>query len=273
MKKSVLLLAEWIFLLFGVALVLLPFLWMISTSLQEGPSIYQIPPRFFSGGLHWENYTHTLSKVPIVSYFLNSTLVSLMVTAGTLLTTILAAFAFSRCRFRGRDVLFTLVVATMMVPGEVLLAPNFMTITKLGLLNTRTSLYLPWIASAFSIFYLRQYFLSIPEELYRAAKADGASDARYLFHIMVPYAKPALISIALLRMINSWNEFLWPLLMVNQPEMRTLPVGLTTFMTEAGEHYQYLMAYASLVIIPIILIYLFLSKYILQGFARQGLKG
>ena len=164
-------------------------------------------------------------------------------------------------------------MATMMVPSEVLIAPNFVTMTKLKLINTLPALYIPWIASAFSIFLLRQYFLTIPKELYNAAKIDGCSDFKYLIKVMVPYSKPALISIALLRIINSWNEFLWPLLMINQPEKRTLPVGLTTFMTEAGDQFNYLMAYSSLVIIPVIILYIFLEKHIIKGFSRSGIKG
>ncbi len=257
----------------GALLSLVPFIWMISTSLNDGGAIYQLPPQFIPDKLHWENYSYVFEKVPMKHYFFNSIFVAFMVTIGTLITTILAAFALTRLNFKGRDVIFVLLVTTMMVPGEVLIAPNFVTLTKMGLLNKIPSLYIPWIASAFSIFMLRQYFLDIPEELYYSAKIDGCSDFKYLVKIMVPYSKPALISIALLRVINSWNEFLWPLLMVNSPEKRTLPVGLTTFMTEAGASYHYLMAYASLVIIPVVVLYLLLQKHIIQGFSRSGIKG
>ena len=120
---------------------------------------------------------------------------------------------------------------------------------------------------------LRQYFLDIPKELYQSAKVDGCSDLKYLWKVAVPYSKPALISIALLRIINSWNEFLWPLLMINRPDKRTLPVGLTTFMTEAGPNYNYLMAYSAMVIVPVIIIYIILQKHLIEGFSKNGIKG
>ena len=161
----------------------------------------------------------------------------------------------------------------MMIPSEVLLAPNFVMLTKLKLINILHALYIPWIASAFSVFMLRQYFLDIPKELYHSAKVDGCSDFKYLWKVAVPYSKPALISIALLRVINSWNEFLWPLLMINRPDKRTLPVGLATFMTEAGPHYHYLMAYSAMVIVPVIIVYLILQKHLIEGLSKNGIKG
>ena len=258
----------------GVFLSIIPFIWMIITSLNSFESIYKLPPEFIPKEVTLNNYFEVFRSVPFFkNYFINSIFVSFMVTIGTLFTTILAAFAFSNLDFYGKNTLFIILMATMMVPSEVLIAPNFVTMTKLKLINTLPALYIPWIASAFSIFLLRQYFLTIPKELYNAAKIDGCSDFKYLIKVMVPYSKPALISIALLRIINSWNEFLWPLLMINQPEKRTLPVGLTTFMTEAGDQFNYLMAYSSLVIIPVIILYIFLEKHIIKGFSRSGIKG
>lgn len=262
-----------IVLIMGAIAALLPFIWMVITSLKEGGAIHKLPPEFWVKEPKWENYIFVSNKVPIFRYFINSLFITTIITSLTLITTILAAFAFSRINFWGRDLIFTILISTMMVPGEVLIAPNFITLARLGLVNTMTSLYLPWIASAFSIFLLRQYFLNIPEEFYYASKVDGATDFQYLIKIMVPYSKPALISIAILRVVNSWNEFLWPLLMVNSPEKRTLPVGLTTFMTEAGAHYHWLMAYATVVIFPIIILYILLYKYIIQGFVQGGIKG
>lgn len=252
---------------------IIPFMWMISTSLNHGAAIYQLPLDFFPSPLRFENYIHVYQKTPILTYFFNSVLVSTVITVGTLITTILATYGFSKVKFTGRDFLFVILIATMMVPGEVLIAPNFITLAKLGLINTKISLFIPWIASAFSIFLLRQYFLEIPEELYYAAKIDGCSDFYYLTRIMVPYSKPALLNIAFLRIINSWNEFLWPLLMVNSEEQRTLPVGLATFITEAGSQYQYLMAYTTIILIPVFIIYFILQKHIIEGFSKAGIKG
>lgn len=274
MKKiKIINIISYIILISGVIVTLLPFIWMISTSLKHPGAVYEMPPKLIPISFQWDNYSEIVRRVPIKTYFFNSVFVAFMVTAGTLITSILAAFAFSRLKFWGRDIIFSILLGTMMVPGEMLIAPNFVTLSKLHLINTMPALYVPWLTSVFSIFLLRQFFLTVPEELYYAAKVDGCSDFKYLVKIMVPFAKPALITIALLKIINSWNEFLWPLLMTSTPEMRTLPVGLTNFMTEAGAKYNLLMAYSSIVIIPIIIIYITLQKYIVQGVTRGGIKG
>lgn len=274
MKKiKIINIISYIILISGVIVTLLPFIWMISTSLKHPGAVYEMPPKLIPSSFQWDNYSEIVRRVPIKTYFFNSVFIAFMVTAGTLITSILAAFAFSRLKFWGRDIIFSILLGTMMVPGEMLIAPNFVTLSKLHLINTMPALYVPWLTSVFSIFLLRQFFLTVPEELYYAAKVDGCSDFKYLVKIMVPFAKPALITIALLKIINSWNEFLWPLLMTSTPEMRTLPVGLTNFMTEAGAKYNLLMAYSSIVIIPIIIIYITLQKYIVQGVTRGGIKG
>lgn len=274
MKKiKVFKIISYIILIIGSLIALLPFIWMLSTSLKSAGEIYVMPPKLIPNSFRYQNYQEVFRKVPIKTYFLNSLIVTLIVTIGTLITSILSAFAFSRLKFWGRDVLFAVLLGTMMVPGEMLIAPNFVTLSKLNLINTRPALYLPWLTSISSIFLLRQFFLTVPEELYYAAKVDGCSDFKYMLKVMVPFAKPALITISLLKIIYSWNEFLWPLLMTSTPEMRTLPVGLTNFMTEAGNHYNLLMAYSSIVIIPIIIIYVFLQKYIMDGVTRGGIKG
>lgn len=264
---------SYILIVLGCLITLLPFLWMISTSLKTSGAIYQMPPSFIPDKFNLSNYSDVVSRVPMSRYFFNSVVVSLIITIGSLITTILASFAFSRMKFWGRDVIFSMMLGTMMIPSEMLLAPNFVTLSRLGLINTMPALFLPWLVSTYSIFLLRQFFLTVPEELYYAAKVDGCSDFKYLLTIMIPVSKPALITIVLLRMIYSWNEFLWPLLVTNTPDMRTLPVGLTNFMTEAGTQYNLLMAYSSIVIIPIVIIYVLLQKHILRGITKGGIRG
>lgn len=273
MNKKALKIIIYFILIFGCILTLLPFLWMMSTSLKSGGEIYKLPLKFLPETIKWENYSTVINKVPMRSYAFNSVIVSAIITIGTIITSVLAAFAFSKKKFFGRDVIFTLLLSTMMVPGEMLIAPNFVTLSKLGLINTRTALFIPWIASVFAIFLLRQYFLGIPEELYQAAKIDGCSDFKFLITIMIPLAKPGIITVALIRIINSWNEFLWPLLLVSTPDMRTLPVGLSQFITEAGPNYNLLMAYSSIIIVPVIVLYVFLQKYVIEGVSRSGIKG
>lgn len=266
-------LSIYIILVVGSIITLLPFAWMLSTSLKAANEVHIMPPKWIPSKVMWSNYTEIFSKVPLKQYFMNSVFVTLCTTVGTLVTSILAAFAFVKVKFWGRDIIFTILLATMMVPGEVLLIPNFVTLSKLGWINSYKALIIPWIVSVFAIFLLRQHFLGIPKELYYAAKIDGAKDWKYLWHVMVPLSKPALITIALLKVIYSWNSFLWPLIMTNSPSMRTLPIGLTAFSSEGGTDYHLLMAFAAMIIVPMIIIYFILQKYIIEGVSRSGIKG
>ena len=255
LKKSLI----YIILVLGCIITLLPFLWMISTSLKPFNEIFLMPPKLIPSKIMWKNYGEVQSKIPLLKYFLNSVFITLGITLGTLITTILAAFAFSKVKFWGRDVIFSIFIGTMMIPGEVILIPNYITISKVGWMNSYEALIIPWIVSVFSIFLLRQFFFTIPEPLYRAAKIDGCSDFKFLWTIMVPLSKPALITIALLRIII--------------PNIRTLPVGLMTFTSEAGADYHLLMAAATMIIIPILIVYFVLQKYIISGMTKSGIKG
>ena len=161
----------------------------------------------------------------------------------------------------------------MMVPGEILTIPNFVTLAHLGWINTYKAMVAPWATSVFSIFLLRQQFASIPQSYYKAARMDGCSDLRYLFTVMVPMSRPTMVSIALLKIINSWNSYMWPLISTNSREMRTLPVGLAYFSTESGTDYNTLMAFSLMIIAPTVIVYLLTQKYIIQGVSKTGLKG
>ena len=194
-------------------------------------------------------------------------------TTGELITSILAAFAFAKLKFWGKDVLFIILLATMMVPGELMTIPNFVTLASWDMINTYWALIIPWLASVFSVFTLKQSFQSIPDQLYYAAKTDGASDWRFLWEMMVPLSKSSIIAVMILKVIGSWNSFMWPLIVTNDKALRTLPVGLQAFTTEAGTQFELLMAASTLVVVPMVVIYLFLQKYIMQGIARSGLKG
>lgn len=263
----------YVILILGCIVTLIPFAWMISTSLKPLGEVFTMPPKLIPNDIQLENYKGVATTIPIVRYFINSLIVTASITIGTLITTILAAFAFSRFNFWGKEIIFSILIGTMMVPNEVMLIPNYITIAKLGLINTYTGLTLPWIASVFSVFLLRQFFLTVPSSLYYAAKIDGCSDFKFLFKIMVPVCKPALITIGLLRIVNSWNEFVWPLIVTNLPEMRTLPVGIMNFTTEAGGNYHLMMAASTIVILPVIIVYLFTQKHIIAGITKSGIKG
>lgn len=260
-------------LIIGAAITLLPFLWMLSTSLKPSNEVMLMPPKWIPSEIQWQNFVEAWRMAPFGRYLLNSIIVTVATTLGELITTVLAAYAFSKMKFWGRDILFTLLIATMMVPSEVLLIPNFVTLSNLGWIDRYPALIAPWLASVFAIFLMRQFFLGIPKELQYAAKIDGCGEFAYLWRIMIPLVKPALVTIALLKAINSWNAFLWPLIVTSSTEMRTLPVGLTAFSNEAGTVYELLMAASTMIILPMVVLYIVLQRYIIEGITRAGIKG
>lgn len=256
----------------GFAMVL-PFYWMVMTSLKSSGEAIAIPPTWVPREWLWSNYQKALEVAPFGRYFLNSVFVTVVTTAGELLTSILAAYAFSKLQFFGKNIVFILLLGTMMIPGELMTIPNFVTLADWDMINTYWALILPWLVSVFSVFVLKQAFEAVPDELYYAAKADGCSDWNYLWEIMIPLSKSSIISVMILKVIGSWNSFMWPLIVTNDQKLRTLPVGLQAFTTEAGTQFELLMAASTIVILPMVLVYLFLQKYIIQGISRSGLKG
>ncbi|MFN3692197.1 MAG: carbohydrate ABC transporter permease, partial [Fervidobacterium sp.] len=220
----------------------------------------------------FQNYILAWNAAPFGRYYLNTIFIAVTTTILEIIISSLAAYAFSWMNFPGKNVLFSIFLATMMVPGEVLLVPNFITITKFGWIDTFYALIIPWVVSVFSIFLMRQHFMSIPSELFDAGKIDGCSHWRYLWQIVVPLSKPVVITSALLKFVGSWNAFLWVLIVTNSPKYRTLTVGLSTFSSEVGTLYNMLMAAATFSILPVVVIFLFTQKYFVRGIARTGLK-
>ena len=259
---------------FGAVIMLVPFVWMLSSSLMTPHQINIRPPVWLPFPLQWINFREILDFAPYFPrYFLNNIIVA---TTGTLLeltTAILAAYAFARLRFWGKSIVFMALLGTMMVPGEVLLIPNFITIARLNWMDTYRALVIPWSARVVSIFLLRQFFMGIPIQLSYAAKVDGCRDFRFMWSVMVPLAKPALIAITLLSVIGAWNAFTWPLLVTNTHAMRTLPLGLAMFRGEAGTFFNLLMAASVVVVLPMVILFIVLQKHIVNGVARSGLKG
>ena len=207
-KKNIQKAITYFILICGAIFILLPFVWMIITSVKPSNEVLRMPPTWIPSRIEWKNYVNAFHAVPFFRYFLNSVIVTVCITASELFTTILAAFAFAQLKFKGKNVLFMLLIATMMVPGEILVIPNFVTLANLGWIDTFKALVAPWGASVFSIFLLRQQFMSISPSYYKAAKVDGCNDIRYLFTVMVPMSRPTIVSIALLKIINSWNSYL-----------------------------------------------------------------
>ena len=236
----------------------------------------------------WRNYVEAWNApakgnpenpVTFTRYFWVSGITSLLTTLGTLITSVLAAYAFAKMQFRGRDLLFYLVLATMMVPGQVLLIPNFLILSALpdysfGLrwLDNYPALVVPWLASVFGIFMLRQFFRGIPDELWDAAQIDGAGRFRYLWRVMLPLSKPAVITLALFAFLGEWNSLLWPLIVTTSPDMRTLMVGLQTFNEEMSGNSHLLMAAATIAVLPVVILFFVLQRFFVAGLARTGFK-
>ena len=273
MKKIISKFTTYTILIIGALFILIPFVWMLSTSLKPYNEVLIMPPKFIPSKFMWENYRIALEAAPFKRYFLNSLFVTTMITMGEILTAILAAFAFSNLNFKGKDILFTVLMGTMMVPSEVLTIPNFVTLSKLEWIDTYKALIIPWCASIYSIFLLKQHFQSIPKELYYASKMEGCKDFKFLWTMIVPLSKPAIVTLTLLKVIGSWNSFMWPLIVTNSDRLRTLPVALSAFSNEVGTDYNILMAATNLIIIPIMILYVFLQKHIIVGISKSGIKG
>lgn len=272
-KNTVLNILKYAILIAGALFTLLPFIWMIASSLKTPAEIVKIPPQLFPEVPQFSNYVEAWNAAPFGRYLLNTIIITAFSTVGVLITTVLSAFAFSRLKFPGKDLVFSLFLATLMIPGEMLIVTNFITITKLGWIDTYQAMIVPWLSNVFYIYLLTQFFMQVPESLYLAAKVDKCSDFKYMMKIMVPMNKSPITTVAILNIIGSWNSFMWPLLVTNSDEMRVLSNGLIRFQTEAGSSYQLIMAASSILVMPIIIAYLFLRKYIIEGVTQSGIKG
>ncbi|MCJ7735622.1 MAG: carbohydrate ABC transporter permease [Anaerolineales bacterium] len=264
-------------LILGALLSLVPFVWMISTSLKTiGEALGS---SFFPSELHFENYVEAWDRGNFSRYFFNSLKVTAISLAGSVSISILAAYGFARIKFPGRDLIFGILLSTMMIPAMVTIIPNFLTVTWLGRIgpikwiNNWPALTIPFMGSVFNIFLLRQFFAQIPDELFDAARIDGSGHLRFLFQIVLPLSKAPLMVILVLTFISSWNSLAWPLLVTNTPDWRPISVGMMNFVTEAGQEIHYIMAGAFITIIPILFLYFFTQKQFTESIARSGLKG
>ena len=255
--------------------VLFPFYWMIISSLKTLDEYRMSTPTFWPRVIMLSNYLDAFTTASLGQLFMNTMYVGLVSTLLSLVITILTAFAFARLEFKGKETLFALLLATMMIPGELFTITNYSTVTNLGWINTYTVLIVPFLVSVFYIYLLRQNFLQIPNELYLAAKVDGTSDWKYLWKVMVPLALPTLISITILKMMGAWNSYIWPRLVANDEAHRMITNGLRNAFTETtGDvNYPVQMAAVALVSAPLFLVFVFLRKYIMSGVSRSGIKG
>jgi ABC-type glycerol-3-phosphate transport system permease component len=266
-------------LVLGAFVCLLPFLYMLSTSLKTiGETITRVSPVPFSPEFwpvvpQWVNYLTAWTDASFSLYFRNSVVTAAVTVAGVMVTSSLAAYAFAKMRFFGSRAIFAVFIATLIIPDSVYLIPNFIEITRFGWYDTLAGLTVPFMASAFYIFLLRQFFSQLPNELLESARMDGAGHARSFFSIVLPLSGAPLFTVAFLAFIGSWNSLQWPLVATRTQRWRPLTVGLTSFITEAGPQNQLRMAGAMIAIIPVVVLYFFAQKQFTEAIARSGIKG
>ncbi|NJP31394.1 carbohydrate ABC transporter permease [Micromonospora thermarum] len=262
--------------LVALALVfLMPLVWMLITSLKTYAGAQQIPPTWLPDPLSGYGYEQILNNTanPVLRWFLNSMVAATLHALLVLVTASMAAYALARLRFRGRKVLFALVVGTLFIPPTSLIVPNFLIVDSLGWLDTLTVVIVPGTASAFGVFFLRQFFLSLPRELEEAATLDGASQWQIFWKVVLPLSKPALATLAVLSFLTNWNDFLWPIYVLFSPETLTLPPGLGLLQGSYVTDYPVIMAGAVLASVPVLILFVLAQRHIIQGVSRSGLKG
>ena len=256
-------------------IVLFPFYWMIISSLKTEAEYRLTIPTFFPKQIMFSNYVDAFNTASLGRLFMNTLFVGVVSTLLSLVITVLSAFAFARLEFKGKDMVFGALLATMMIPGELFTITNYITINNLNWMNTFYALIIPFLVSVFYIYLLRQNFLQIPNELYLAAKVDGTSDLKYLWKVMVPLALPTLISITILKMMGAWNSYIWPKLVANDDAHQMITNGLRNAFTDASgmTNFPVQMAAVAIVSAPLFLVFVFLRKYIMAGVSRSGIKG
>lgn len=259
----------------GAILMAMPFLWMFATSLRPIGESYKLPPAWLPTEWHWENYASVFrSEVPFLTFAFNSIKVTAAITIGQLLTCSMAGYAFARLRFPGRNLLFIIVLAALMVPGQVTIIPVFIIMRSLGLLDSHLALILPGLTSAFGVFLMRQFFMTVPQDLIDAAKMDGAGAWTTFFRVALPLAGPALSALTIITFNGTWNNYFAPYIFINTWEKMTLPLGVTAlrgFMSSGSP--SVVMACVTMTILPVLLVFLFAQRWFIEGVTQTGLKG
>ena len=273
--KTTVMFGTYLFLGIMALIVLFPFYWMIISSLKNEEEYRRNIPTFFPQTIVWGNYAKAFEQGNLWMLFRNTAFVGVISTILSLIITVLSAFAFARLEFKGKNLLFAGLLATMMIPGELFTITNYLTVTRLEWTDTYYALIIPFLVSVFYIYLLKQNFMQIPNELYLAAKVDGTSDIKYLWKVMIPLAMPTLISITILKMMGAWNSYIWPKLVTKDPNMELVTNGLrNAFTTTDGQaNIPVQMAAVAIVSAPLFVVFLFLRKYIMAGVSRSGIKG
>jgi ABC-type glycerol-3-phosphate transport system permease component len=256
----------------GAVLMLVPVFWMFSTSVKPLASVFALPVEWWPAEPQWENYVNAWNRYPFGRYFINSTFVSAAATVINVVLSAFAGFALAKYRFFGKQAIFLGILATLMLPFEVLMVPTFLVIKDFGWLNSYQALIIPSAANAFGIFLMRQTMLHIPDSLIEAARIDGASEFRTFVQIVVPLLWPAMLTLALIEFRETWDAFMWPLIVTSQEAYRTVPIGLSRFQEENLTTYNEVMAMSGLAMLPMLLLFFFFQRMFIQGIANTGVK-
>lgn len=267
----------YVVLLIVAGMMIVPFMWMVTTSLKAPGTEFSYPPQILPTQFNLENYQTLFNNLPFFQYFVNTVIVTLFTVAGQLIICSLAAYGFARLNFMGRDTIFVLYLTTMMIPFQITLIPLYLIVTQLGWVNTYQGLIVPGISSAFGIFLLRQSFLNIPRDYQDAARIDGASEFTIFARIFLPLNGPTLATLGVFAFMGTWTDLLWPLLIARSQEMRTLELGLAYFNARPNAFLQpnwpLLMAGSVVVMLPVLIVYIVAQRYFIQGIALSGVKG
>jgi multiple sugar transport system permease protein len=253
--------------------VLYPFLWLLFSTFKLDPDLVKYPPTFFANQYTFTSYIKVWQSIPLLNFLVNTVIFGGSVTLISILFDSMAGYAFARYSFRGKNILFTFILITMMIPFQVLMVPLFIEVYKLGILNTYAGLIMPRMADAFGIFLMRSAFLSLPKELEEAARIDGYNEFQIFFRIMLPLCVPAVITLSIFNLMGNWNDLLYPLMLTSTTKMRTISAGLAMFVGQRTLEYGPTLAAAAISLLPLLVLYVFAQRYFVQGIATTGLKG
>ncbi|WP_293893733.1 MULTISPECIES: carbohydrate ABC transporter permease [unclassified Sphaerochaeta] len=253
--------------------MLMPFVWMLSSSLKLDKDVFTFPIEWIPSNPRWKNYAEIWTTIPLAQFLKNTAKLTIIVTLLQLLTSSFAAYAFAKLQFKGRDILFLGYVATIAMPWQVYMVPQFILMRSFGLNNTHLAIIFLQAFSAFGVFLMKQFYMSVPDELCEAARIDGMSEYRIWVRIMLPLSKPALSTLTIFTFVNTWNDFLGPLLYLTRMELKTIQIGLRMFISQYSSEYGLIMAASVVALIPVVIVFLALQKFFVQGVATAGLKG
>ncbi|MFA6891140.1 MAG: carbohydrate ABC transporter permease [Sphaerochaetaceae bacterium] len=272
-KQKIIRMIVYVLLVLCAAVMLLPFLWMLSASLKLDKDVFTFPVQWIPKHPRWANYHDIWTEIPLLTFVKNTVKLTVIVTLLQLFTSSFAAYAFAKLQFKGRNTLFLGYIATIAMPWQVYMVPQFVMMSKMGLNNTHLAIILLQAFSAFGVFMMKQFYTSIPTELCEAARVDGMTEYGIYFRIMLPLSKPALSTLTIFTFVNTWNDFLGPYIYLTREELKTIQIGLRMFITQYSQEYGLIMAASVVTLIPVLIVFLSLQQYFVQGIATSGLKG